>query len=153
MLITETTVFTSVTVDSSADLPEIASRAAITLALGATTSLTQAILTSDVQPNGTARSTIRGLHPERASISITVNTLSHESSGSGRKRVLVTALIVVAAETANCSQTLTSALLASVPNRMVKPTVVIRSPERERPTIQTDGSAWREIQSWKRARP
>jgi len=153
MLITETTVLTSVSADSSANLPEIASRAAVTLALGATHSLTQATLTSNVDPNGAARSTIRELHPERASVSITVNTVSHQLCGSSQQRVLVTAMIVVAAESISCSQDLTSTLLASVPNRMVRPTVVIRAPRREQPTVRVDGSAWREIYSWKRARP
>jgi hypothetical protein len=153
MLITETTILTSMTADTGAKLQEIASRAAVTLVLGATTSLTQATLTSDVHPNGAARSTIRGLESERAGATVTVTTLSDDPGGTGRKRVLVSALIVVTAESVSCSQTLTSALLASVPNRVIKPTVVVRSPKSEQPTVQTAGSGWREILGWKRARP
>jgi hypothetical protein len=152
MIITETTVATSVTADTAVSLEEIASQAAVTLVLGATAPLSQATLTSEVLTNGAARAIVRGLEPEPANVSITVTATAHEPVGLNRKRVLMSAIIVVAAETISCSQALTNALLASVPNRMIKPIVVIRSPVREQPMVQIDGSAWREILAWRRAR-
>jgi hypothetical protein len=149
MIISETTIATSVTADADMSLDEIANQAAILLVLGATDTLAQAILTSEVLGEGVARATVRGFGPEPASVSITMTTSGFEALGPTGKRVLMSATIAVSTGTVACSQALTNALVASVPNRLIKPIVVVRSPVSEQLMMQTDGSAWREIVTWR----
>lgn len=149
MIISETTIATSVTAEADMSPDEIASQAAILLVLGVTGTLAQAILTSEVLGEGAARATVRGFGPEPASVSITMTTSGHESLGSTGKRVLMSATIAVSAGSTACCQALTNALISSVPNRLIKPVVVIRSPVSEQLMMQSDGSAWREIITWR----
>ena len=153
MIITETTIETAVTAGFDVSLSEIANRTAVNLVLGASVSLAEATMTSEVQTDGVARATVRGLEPEAAGITVIVSTLAHEPLGAELKRFQLSATIVVTAETIRCSQTLTNALLASLPNRMTKPIVVIRSPLLEQPMLYAEEPGWREILAWRRARP
>jgi len=152
MIISETTIATSVMANVDLTLQKIASQAAVNLVLAATASLNQATLTSQELSNGTARATVRGQEPESAVVTITVTTLANEPIGQSRKRVLMSALIVVATETVDCAQRLTNALLSTVPNRMIKPVVVIRSPMREQPVMRIDDPSRGELLAWRRAR-
>lgn len=152
MIIAEATISTSMTASMSVDLPELARKTAVCLVLSATKSLHQATLSWEFTPAGRARATVRAMEPENASVSLTVTTMATQRAEGDQIRMVSKVDIDVRTETPVRSQEIIDALLASVPNRIVKPVVVVRSPRAPKYLCASDATAWRELHAWRQAR-
>ncbi|MGA7670411.1 MAG: hypothetical protein WBW04_08305 [Nitrolancea sp.] len=151
MITAETTIATSVSASAEMSMQSLARRTAITLALGVAKSMAQATLLSEMTPKG-ARATVHALAPEAATVAVTVTPMVTRRDESDQLRMLAAAEIVVTTETPECSRELIDLLLDCVPNRIIKPMVVIRSPEYVAPACAVESNAWRELHAWRQAR-
>ena len=86
-------------------------------------------------------------------MAVTVTPMVTWRDESDRLRMLAAAEIVVTTETPECSRELIDLLLDCVPNRVIKPMVVIRSPEYVAPACAVESNAWRELRAGDRHEP
>jgi hypothetical protein len=152
MIIAETTIATSVTASASLSPADLARKTAIMLVLNAAKSLGQATLASEPSPMGSTRATVRALEPERISVSLNVTSMGIDRLDTDRIRMIARVEIEVTTETPSCSRELVDAVLASVPNRIIKHVVVIRSPLPVISICAAEPIAWRELRAWRHAR-
>ncbi len=151
MITAETTIATSVSAKADMSMQSLARKTAITLALSVAKSMTQATLLSEITPKG-ARATVHALAPEPATVSVTVTPMVTRRDQSSQLRMLAAVHIEVKTETPECSHNLIELLMDCVPNRVIKPMVIVRSPEYAAPVCAVESSAWLELHAWRQAR-
>ncbi len=151
MITAETTIATSVSAKADVSMQSLARKTAITLVLSVAKSMTQATLLSEMTPKG-ARATVHALAPEPSTVALTVTPMVTRRDQSDQLRMLAAIHIEVTAETPECAHQLIDVLMDCVPNRVIKPMVVVRSPEYSAPVCAVESSAWRELHAWRQAR-
>ncbi len=149
MIIAETTIATSIIADAEMSLSDLTRKTAITLVLAAAKPLGQATLHSVPLRNGAARAVVRTQEPEGVTVSLSVTTMATMPTEPAKISMLAAADIRVMAETPQCAKQVIDALLTCMPNRVVKPVVIINSPDLPSPVwtieseIRSDSGAWR----------